>query len=167
MNIVESGAMINTAVTPRPTISDSTRSDVSTFRLYLLRSMYAFIFGGLALTRWPGLLNPSPGISNLSTVVASVLGAISLLALLGVRYPLKMLPLLFFELLWKVMWFVMWGIPLWSAQQLTPESEQTLISVLVGVVLVPIAIPWGYVLNQYLKAPGDRWGKRGIERGEA
>jgi hypothetical protein len=122
--------------------------------------MYAFMFVGLALTRWPGILNPPPGISNAGTVVGSVLGAISLLALLGIRYPLKMLPLLFFELLWKVMWVVGWGFPLWSTQQLAPDSEQTLISALVGVVLVPLAVPWGYVFNQYVRAPGDRWGKQ-------
>jgi hypothetical protein len=134
--------------------------DVSTFRLYLLRAMYAFTFVGLLLFRWPGILNPPPGISNAGTVVAMVLGAMSLLAVLGIRYPLKMLPLLFFELLWKVMWVVAWGFPLWSTQQLAPDSEQTLVSSLVGIVLVPLAIPWGYVFKQYVLAPGDRWGKR-------
>jgi hypothetical protein len=58
------------------------------------------------------------------------------------------------------MWVVAWGLPLWSSQQLAPDSEQTLISNLVGVVLVPLAVPWGYVFNQYVKAPGDRWGKQ-------
>ena len=131
-------------------------SDVSLFRLYALRAMYAFTAVGLALARWPAIVDPPPGISHPATVVAMFLGALSLLAVLGVRYPLKMLPLLFFELLWKVMWVVAWGIPLWSTQQLGPDSEQTLISNLVGVVLVPLAIPWGYVFQQYVKAPGDR-----------
>ena len=138
----------------------TTTAEVSTFRLYLLRAMYAFTFIGLALARWPEILSPPPGISHPSTVVAMFLGALSLLAVLGIRYPLQMLPLLFFELLWKVMWLVAWGLPLWSAQQLAPDSEQTLISNLVGVVLVPLAIPWGYVFKQYVKAPGAPWGKR-------
>ena len=135
-------------------------SEVSTFRLYLLRAMYAFTAIGLALARWPEIVNPPPGITHPATVVAMFLGALSLLALLGIRYPLQMLPLLFFELLWKVMWLVAWGLPLWSNQQLAPDSEQTLISNLVGVVLVPLAIPWGYVFKHYVKAPGDRWGKQ-------
>jgi hypothetical protein len=135
-------------------------SEVSTFRLYLLRAMYAFMFVGLALTRWPGILNPPPGLSNAGTVVGSVLGAISLLALLGIRYPLKMLPLLFFELLWKVLWVAMWGLPLWSGQRLAADGEQMLISALVGVVLVPLAVPWGYVFEQYVKAPGNAWAGR-------
>ena len=135
-------------------------SDVSTLRLYLLRAMYAFTFVGLVLFRWPAILNPAPGISNAGTVVAMFLGAMSLLAALGIRYPLKMLPLLFFELLWKVMWVAAWGIPLWTSQQLAPDSQETLISNIVGIVLVPLAIPWGYVVRTYLLEPGDRWGKR-------
>ncbi len=107
-------------------------SEVSTFRLYLLRAMYVFTFVGLVIFRWPGILNPPPGISNAGTVVGMVLGAMSLLAALGIRYPLKMLPLLFFELLWKVMWVLVWGLPLWWTQQLGPDSQQTLISNLCG-----------------------------------
>ena len=136
-------------------------SEVSTFRLYVLRAMYVFTFVGLAITRWPDILNPPPGISHPSTVVGMFLFAMSLLAALGIRYPLKMLPLLFFELLWKVLWIVGWGLPLWSSQQLAPDSELTLISNIVGIVLVPLSIPWGYVYKQYVKAPGDRWGKQG------
>ena len=135
-------------------------SEVSTVRLYGLRAMYVFTFVGLALYRWPGILNPPPGISHPATVVGMFLFAMSLLAALGIRYPLKMLPLLFFELLWKVMWVVGWGFPLWYANQLAPDSQETLISNLVGIVLVPLAIPWIYVFKQYVKAPGDRWGKQ-------
>lgn len=135
-------------------------SEVSTFRLYLLRAMYGFMFVGLAIFKWPGILNPPPDISNTGTVVGSVLGAISLLAVLGIRYPVKMLPLLFFELLWKLLWVLGWGLPLWFTQQLGPESQETLISCLMGVVLVPLVMPWGYVFKQYVKAPGNPWGKQ-------
>ena len=159
MDTTRPAAVIKQESTVKETASNSP-SDVSTLRLYLLRAMYAFTAVGLLLARWPAIVNPPPGISNAGTVVAMFLGAMSLLAVLGIRYPLKMLPLLFFELLWKVMWVVAWGLPLWSTGQLAPDSEQTLISNLVGVVLVPLAIPWGYVFQQYVKAPGDRWGKR-------
>ena len=136
-------------------------SEVSTFRLHLLRAMYVFMFVGLVLARWPAILNPPPGLSNPGSVVGSVLFALSLLALLGVRYPLKMLPLLFFEFLWKFVWLLGWGIPAFlSSQELRPEVEETLISVLTGVVLVPLVMPWGYVFKQYVKAPGNRWGKQ-------
>jgi hypothetical protein len=102
-------------------------SEISTFRLYLLRALYLLIAAGLGITIWPGILGPPDNLSHMASVVRSVLGAVSLLALLGLRYPLKMLPL------------------------------QTLKACLMGIVLVPLAVPWGYVFRHYLKAPGDRW----------
>ena len=36
---------------------------VSMFRLYVLRAMYVFMFVGLALVKWPAILNPPPGLS--------------------------------------------------------------------------------------------------------
>jgi hypothetical protein len=70
------------------------------------------MFVGLALTTWPKMLNPSPGTSNAGTVVGSVFGAISLLALLGIRYLLRCCHCCSSTLLWKVLWVLMWGIPL-------------------------------------------------------
>src|SRR5918999_4875797 len=138
-------------------------SDVSTFRLYVLRAMYVFTVVGLAIEKLPALLHPanlSPG----DSVILSVLGATALLAVLGIRYPLKMLPLLFFEFVWKAIWLLAFGLPLVLAGQLGPETTETLTGVLMGVVLVPLVTPWGYVLRHYLKAPGDRWGKQVTER---
>jgi hypothetical protein len=86
------------------------------------------------------------------------------LAVVGIRYPIKMLPLLFFEFVWKAIWILVFGLPLLLSGRLDPNvsfgGTETLIACLVGVVLVPIVVPWGYVLKQYVKAPGDRWGKQ-------
>jgi hypothetical protein len=138
-------------------------SEVSTFRLYLLRAMYVFTVVGLAIAKLPALLHPatlSPG----DSVILSVLGAVALLAVVGIRYPIKMLPLLFFEFVWKSIWILVFGLPLSLSGGLDPNisfgGTETLIACLVGVVLVPLAMPWGYVFKHYLKAPGARWGKR-------
>src|SRR5918997_460145 len=138
-------------------------SDVSTLRLYLLRAMYVFTVVGLAIEKLPALLHPatlSPG----DSVVLSVLGATALLAVLGIRYPIKMLPLLFFEFVWKAIWVVALGLPLLLSGGLDPNvsfgGTETLINCLLGIVLVPLVPPWGYVLKHYLKAPGARWGKQ-------
>jgi hypothetical protein len=85
--------------------------EVSTFRIYLLRGMYLFMAVGLAIFELPALLHPE-NLSRLDSVVLSILAAFALLAVLGIRYPLKMLPLLFFELLWKSIWVLALGLPL-------------------------------------------------------
>jgi hypothetical protein len=110
--------------------------------------------------KWPGIFNPPANVTHMATVVGSVLLAVSLLALLGIRYPLKMLPLLFFEFVWKSIWVLMWGFPLWSSHQLDANTLDTLIACLMGVVLVPLVMPWSYIFNQYVKAPGDPWRKQ-------
>ena len=134
-------------------------SEVSTFRLYLLRAGYLYIAVGLAIFELPTLLHPE-NLSRLDAVILSMLGAMALLAVVGLRYPLKMLPLLFFEFVWKAIWLLAFGLPLVLAGQLGPETTETLTGVLMGVVLVPLVTPWGYVLKHYVRAPGARWGKR-------
>ena len=137
-------------------------SEVSTFRLYLVRAGYLIIAVGLAIMIWPGIIRPPENLSHMGAVVRSVLGAVSLLAVLGIRYPLKMLPLLFFELLWKSIWVLAFGLRLWSANKLDQDTKQTLNDCIFGIILVLLVTPWGYVLKHYLKAPGDQWRKRVI-----
>jgi hypothetical protein len=138
-------------------------SEVSTFRLNLLRAGYFYIAVGLAIFELPALLTPQ-NLSRLDKVVLSVLFAMALLAVVGLRYPLKMLPLLFFEFLWKAIWLLAFGLPLLLSGQLGPETTETLTGTLMGVVLVPLVTPWGYVLEHYVRAPGDRWSKQATER---
>src|SRR5215210_6877076 len=140
--------------------------EVSTFRLYLLRAMYVFMVVGLAIFKLaPAILHPET-LSPQDGVIVSVLGAFALLAVVGIRYPIKMLPLLFFEFVWKAIWILTFGLPLSLSGGLDPNvtfgGTETLIACLVGVVLVPIALPWGYVFKQYLKVPGARWGKQQV-----
>lgn len=135
-------------------------SEVSTFRLYLLRAGYLVIALGLVVMIWPGIIRPPENLSHMGAVVRSLLGAVSLLAVLGIRYPLKLLPLLFFELLWKSVWVLAFGLRLWSAGELGPDAEATLGDCIFGIILVLIVTPWGYVLRHYLNAPGDRWRMR-------
>lgn len=79
------------------------------------------------------------------------------MAALGLRYPLQMLPLLLFELVWKSIWLIAVAYPLWSAQQIDADTMETVKACLMGIVLFPIAMPWPYVRAKYVKMPGDRW----------
>jgi hypothetical protein len=132
--------------------------EVSTLRLNVLRAAYLLIAVGMGSMIWPLILQHSPRVPRMTSVVWSMLGAITLLsALLGIRYPLKMLPLLFIELAWKVIWVLSFGLPLWLTGQLSPATADTLRECLFGVVLVPLVLPWGYVWTHYVRAPGERW----------
>jgi hypothetical protein len=132
-------------------------TEISTLRLNLLRAMYAFIALGLAFTRWPELINPPSDTAYLDNVVASMLAAVSLLALVGIRYPLQMLPLLLFELAWKSMWVLRFGLPVWIDGSLDADTRQTLIACFMGIVPIPLVLPWGYIFRHAIKTAGAPW----------
>ena len=134
-------------------------SEMSTFRLYLLRAMYLLIAAGMGLTIWPLIISPPEMATDSKTVVRAFLGALTLLCVLGIRYPLRMLPLLIFELLWKLIWVVAFALPLWLTDSLDANGQETLFACMMGVILVPLVLPWGYLYRHYVKAPGDAWTK--------
>ena len=133
-----------------------TISEVSTFRLYLLRATYLLILVGLGFEIWPGLLRAKEW-DLMRGVVSSVLTAVSVLAAVGIRYPLQMLPLLLFELVWKSIWVLAVALPLWSADQLNAPTLETVKACLMGIVILPLVIPWPFVIANYVRKPGDPW----------
>jgi hypothetical protein len=132
-------------------------TDVSLFRLYLMRVGYLFWAFALGSETWPSLLNHPASWPLPNSVTASLLGALAALALLGVRYPLQMLPLLLFEFLWKAIWILGVALPLWLAGELDAARAETAIACIMGLVIVPIVVPWTYVYAHYVKKPGNRW----------
>jgi len=73
--------------------------ETSTFRLYLMRLLYLLNFVLLGLDVWPGIINHVGAWDPVKGVAFSFWAALSALSGLGLRYPLKMLPLL----LWRQM----------------------------------------------------------------
>lgn len=133
-------------------------TEVSTVRLYLMRALYALIFVGLGSIMWPRIIHHGRW-DLMEGVAFSMLAALSALSALGIRYPLQMLPLLIFELLWKAIWLLAVALPLWRSNQLDAETMGTVTDCLMGIVLCPIVIPWRYVFENYVKKPGNRWGR--------
>jgi hypothetical protein len=129
---------------------------VSLLRLYALRATYLLIVVGLGIEIWPGIIHHAKPWELMQGVVNCVLAAVSALAVLGLRYPLLMLPLLLFELVWKSIWLVVVAVPLWSVHQMDADTWETATACLMGVIF-PIVIPWRYVFANYLMKPGDRW----------
>ena len=130
-------------------------AEVSLPRLYALRALYLLMAVGLGLVIWPRMFHHQPW-EVMRGAAYAMLSAVGLLAILGLRYPLRMLPLLFFELAWKCVWLLAVALPAWSSGQMDADTADTVRDCLL-VVLVPIAIPWRYVWTNYVTARGDRW----------
>ena len=120
-----------------------------------MRVGYAVMGGGLAITKWPEFLAHEPWELKHGTVL-TMLVAMSVLALMGLRYPQKMLPILLFEVGWKLTWLGIVALPLWSDGRLTGATLDQTAAVL-WVIIVIAVIPWRHVISQYVLARGERW----------
>ena len=142
--------MIDVAGPPAVVADGST---VPLWRLYLLRTMYLVLVVGLGAMIVPEIVSHE---LTSRGVIPALLGAVWVLAFLGLRYPLQMLPLLMFELAWKVIWMAAYGLPQWAAGRYPPTFAEDFFNIAFGAVLL-LVIPWGYVWRRYVRAPGDRW----------
>jgi hypothetical protein len=137
---------------PEPTIT----TELPLFRLNLMRVGYALMGVGLALVKWPLFVTHPDPWPLFEGVATCLLTAMSLLAFLGLRYPVRLLPILLFECLWKLIWLSVVGVPKLAAGTLDAATRQVLINCLVVVVILAV-VPWRHVWHQYATAPGDRW----------
>ena len=130
------------------------QGEVSLIRIHVLRAAYLLLVIGLGAMVVPEIISHPPASRG---VIASLLGGVWVLAFLGLRYPLQMLPLLLFEFTWKAIWMVAYGLPQWSSHQLPPTFAEDMFNIAFGVILMPLVIPWSYVWRHYVVAPSERW----------
>jgi hypothetical protein len=148
--------MVTKDTAPTPRLRGSADPELRLYRLHLLRFGYAFMTVGLILVKWPLFFDHIENMPLFEGVVACILTAMSLLTLLGLRYPIRMLPVLLLEVLWKVIWLSTVALPKALAGDVDAATEAVISSCAVAVVVVA-AVPWGHAWRQYATAKGDRW----------
>ncbi len=143
----------------RPAESSGERSiaaDLPLYRLHLMRIGYLFMGLGLAVVKWPMVIGYDRSTPLFEGVVAVLLTAMSLLAFLGLRYPVRLLPILLFETLWKLIWLSVVALPALLAGDVDQAMSETVVSCSLVVVIVAV-VPWRHVWEHYVTAEGDRW----------
>ena len=129
--------------------------DIAPWRLYPLRAGYLLIAVGMGMQMVPAFLHHKPW-EPMHGVVDSMLLALVLLSVLGLRYPLKMMPLLFWEMTWKATWLLAVALPAWRNRAMDADTWDTTFACLMGVIFV-FVVPWDYVWRNFVTARGDRW----------
>lgn len=127
-----------------------------TRRLNVVRFGYAFMGVGIAIVKWPVLVQDARSLPVMEGVVACLLTAMSLLAFLGLRYPVRMLPILLLEVTWKVIWITAVAIPNLVSNDLNAAAREVLFNCSFVVVILAV-IPWRYTWRRYVRTPGDAW----------
>ena len=122
---------------------------LSTLRLTLLRLCYAVLVVGLSLRYAPVFFEGLPTLPRMDGVVVSLLSAMGLLAVAGLFSPVRMLPLLVFEITWKAIWVTAVALPRW----LDGSLDEGYLSILFNCsVVLPFVfvVPWRHVAATFL-----------------
>ncbi|HET7351629.1 MAG TPA: hypothetical protein VFJ28_11880 [Marmoricola sp.] len=129
--------------------------ELSLLRLHLMRGGYLLMGLGLALVKWP-LLPVAHAQPVFEGVVTCLLSAVAVLALLGLRHPVKLLPVLLLEVTWKLIWLTAVALPRYVAGDLDAATGEVLVNCSLVVLIIAVT-PWRHVWRHYVMASGDRW----------
>lgn len=139
-----------------PAPSTASRSELSTQRLNIMRFGYAFMAVGLVIVKWPIMVREVGSLPVMEGVVTCMMTALSLLVFLGLRYPARMLPILLFEVAWKLIWITAVAVPHVISGDLGAEAGEVLFNCSFVIVIIAV-VPWGHVWNRYARTRGDAW----------
>ena len=89
----------------------------------------------------------------------SLLFTLALLAIGGMFRPIAFLPIMLFEIVWKVVWLAAVALPLWMAGEPIPGVVSVKGS-LIGVGLIIICVPWKSVWWRYFSQPIEPWRRK-------
>jgi hypothetical protein len=147
---------VRSSVSSQEVASPASQLEVSLFRLYTLRAAYFVMAAGLGAVVWPAVIHHTNEFAAAHGVRCALLAGLGATAALGLRYPVQMLPVLLFELIWKAIYLIAFALPLWSAHQINAAAAEDIKAVLMVVIFIPL-IPWRYVFAHYILKHGERW----------
>jgi len=81
-------------------------------------------------------------------IVNAMLLALVLLSVLGVFFPLLLLPVLFWEILWKAAWIVSVAVPMARGDGMDEDTLNNLYACALALIFV-VAMPWRYILEMF------------------
>ncbi|MFC7493634.1 MULTISPECIES: hypothetical protein [unclassified Nocardioides] len=128
---------------------------LSARRLNVMRVGYLFMGLGLVIVKWP-MLPTAYTLPLYESVTLCLLVAMSVLALIGLRYPARLLPVLLRESAWKVLWLSVVALPQVVAGDLDRATTEVAINCFFGVVVLAV-VPWRHVLRRYVLERSEPW----------
>lgn len=146
--------MASTAPSARRSFWKRGEHEVSLVRMYVIRAACLLFFILLGSSALPDLIWPDPMARGM---IPGILGGLWVMLAIGIRYPLKMMPIFMFEFVWKMIWLLAFGLPQWLAGTGSPRLSEDLIGIGLFPIVVGLVIPWGYVWRHYVVEPSERW----------
>jgi hypothetical protein len=117
---------------------------VPAINIYLLRLLFTLMFLFLSYESWSHILSHRGPWENGNAAAWCMWGSYSVISIIGIRRPLRMLPIVLFEVVYKVAWLAVVAYPLWVKHELIGSPAEGMARVFVWVILPIVAMPWGY-----------------------
>lgn len=125
---------------------------VALWRINAMRFIFllmALVMGSIV---WQQVLFESADWPVMRGLAKSMLAALALMSLLGVRYPLQMLPLMIYEIAWKTIWILLIALRAWLAGKWNADIEGLFFDC-IGIIIAYFVVPWRYVWTRYFAQP--------------
>ena len=131
---------------------------VPKINIYLLRLLFILMLVFLGKDSWTHILTFKGTWNPMTAMAWCIWASYSVLSILGIIHPLKMLPIVMLEILYKVIWLILVAYPLWSSNQLAGSPPEGMTNVFLLVILPILAMPWRYFFKKYIliRARGAR-----------
>ena len=123
---------------------------VYNINIYLLRLLYVLMFLFVTYGAWSYLLKNSGSLNNVETAAWCMWGSYCGIAIIGVFRPLKMLPIILFEIIYKIAWLAIVAYPLWAKNELIGSPVEARAKDFIWVILPIVAMPWRYFFRTYI-----------------
>ncbi|HEY0142351.1 MAG TPA: hypothetical protein VGF48_15740 [Thermoanaerobaculia bacterium] len=109
--------------------------------LFLLMAVFVLSDAGLAIVKHQGEWQP------VRAAALCMWAAYSLVSILGIFHPLRLIPIVLFEIVYKIIWLAVVAWPLWSTNRLVGSPAEEMTYAFLWVVLPIVAMPWGYAFR--------------------
>lgn len=129
---------------------------VALWRMWGLRVIFAAMAIILGFKQWYYILEGTADWSSWKGLGHSMLATLALLAIAGVFHPLKLIPVMLYEMAWKTVWLLVVALPAWSNGQPVPTIVNVSSS-MIGIAVLIILMPWQYVWWRYVSQPIEPW----------
>lgn len=126
---------------------------VRPINIWGLRLFYALMAAFVATDAWATLLRHEGPWAPMTAIAYCAWATYPTLAVLGLIHPLRLLPIMLFTIGYKTLWFVFVAYPLWATDSLVGSSAEGITNAFLGLPLLLLVVPWGYVWRTYVKLP--------------
>ena len=123
---------------------------VRPINVYLLRLLFLLVVVFVASDSWSAILKHQGQWDHVKAAAVCMWAAYSVLSIFGLINPLKWLPIVMFEIFYKIIWLVIVAYPLWSTNQLVGSPAEEMTHAFVWVILPIVAMPWAYAFRTFV-----------------